>query len=159
MNGRGNNNVPETSGKFHSFRLPKGIILRGDKNFQQLFEHGISLRGSCLDLKFIVMPSNNNLKSVTDSDISKVTLDETAQCKMGFIVGKRLGKAAKRNRLRRQIKEAYRLNRDLVPCQPVWHAAFIAKKIDVPYAVINTDCVSLLKQLGHRLQTCKPETQ
>lgn len=146
------------AGNIRLFRFPKSGILRGEKNFQHLFEHGTSLRGRNIDLKFLLLPRSSEMGKTGQAGLATGEVSTQNECKIGFVVGKRLGKAVKRNRLRRQLKEAYRLNRGIVSCEPAWHAVLIAKKIEVTYAAIESDCVSLLTRFSRRLETHKSET-
>lgn len=79
------------------FSLPRAKILRGRKNFQRLFEPGaVTLRNSLVNLRF------------------RLYSDPDDGCLMGFIVKKKLGKATKRNRTKRLLREAYRLNQQIL---------------------------------------------
>lgn len=116
---RGLNNSSYSSKK--DFSLPRAKILRGRKNFQRLFESdAVTIRTSCIDLRFRIYP------------------DAEPDCLMGFIAKKKLGKAVKRNRIKRLMKEAYRLNQhtisDLVISKNIClHGAFLANTIDLTF--------------------------
>lgn len=67
----------------------------------------------------------------------------------GFVVGKRLGKAVDRNRARRRIREAVRLNYDQIA--PGWDLVFIARSptlITVEFVQIQVTVEQLLRRAG-----------
>lgn len=116
------------------FTLPKSKILRGRTNFDRLF-----------DDKAVVF----NKKSVLIR--FRIYVSGKTDCKMAFIVPKRLGKAVQRKQSKRHLREAYRLNQyiladeiSLAAC--VFHGALMAKTIDAGYEPIKTNVIDLLKQ-------------
>ena len=119
------------------------MILRGKKNFQRLFDHGSSLRARHIDLRYVIL--------------------EEEPCLMGFVVSKRLGKANKRNLIKRRMREAYRLHYyDILEetCSQVshgFHAALIAKNSAADYQAIEHDCIRLLTTLRDRLNQQDPQ--
>lgn len=71
------------------FELKKSEIVRGKKDFQKVYSHG---------------------KSYADKNIVLYVLhDEKYNGKVGFAAGKKLGCAVVRNRVKRLLREAYRL--------------------------------------------------
>src|SRR5699024_1069010 len=94
-------NSPVSTSK-GDFSLPRAKILRGRKNFDRLFENDARFCGG----------RNVNLRF-------KIVDDASFGCQMAFIVKKKLGKANKRNRTKRLLKEAFRLHQHLllVPLQ------------------------------------------
>ena len=76
------------------YKLPKRRILRKNKEFQKVYRYGRSYANRYLVL--YVFAENN------------------AQSKVGFAAGKKLGNAVTRNRVKRLLREAYRLNQDLL---------------------------------------------
>lgn len=75
---------------------------------------------------------------------------------MGFIVRKSLGTAVKRNRLKRQLREAYRLKQHML--NELYeqgnfglHGAFLAKQCPLPSETIQQDVHALLLELRRYL--------
>ena len=123
--------------------LPRSMILRGKKNFQRLFDQGSSLRARHIDLRYIIL--------------------EGESCLMGFVVSRRLGKAHKRNQIKRRMREAYRLHYHNIleeSCSQIsqgFHAALIAKNSTADYHAIEHDCIRLLTRLRDRLNKQDPQ--
>ena len=116
-------------------RLPRTAILRGRKPFNQLFQGGRSLRSPHVDLRYRWVDSAN------------------PSVKMAFIVGKRLGVAVFRNRLRRQIREAYRLTAPLLEEVArrkgrALEGAFIAKSRGVQHQELMRVMTGFYQKLG-----------
>lgn len=119
--------------------LPRAKVLRGRKNFKRLFEQDAYIhRRRLVDLRYqIVNKSSFGLL-------------------MGFIVKKSLGKATKRNRMKRLLKEAYRKNQHLLSAplqeaQITFHGALMAKSVGVAFAEVEKDVVSLLNEVKNQL--------
>ena len=130
-----------TSSAGSNFGLPKADILRGRTNFNRLFSGSATVfSGSSVTLRYRLFPDNDN------------------SCKMGFIAAKRLGKAVDRNRIKRLLKEAYRLNRTaftkaLQRTALGFHGALVAKTIDIDYQSTEQDVIHLLTHLIEELQS------
>ena len=75
------------------FELPRAEILR-KQEFNKVYSHGKSF--ACRDIVIYIL-RNENLKG-----------------KVGFAAGKKLGSAVVRNRVRRLLREAYRLNKNKI---------------------------------------------
>ncbi len=122
---------PSSSGK--RFNLPKSDILRGRTNFERLFEGPITIcRERSVTLRFHIFT------------------DQGYSCKMGFIVAKRLGKANRRNRIKRLLREAYRLNRhplmDILSTASLgFHGVLSAKTITADFNTIEQEVQRLLQ--------------
>ena len=68
--------------------------------------------------------------------------------RVGVTVSKKLGKAHIRNRVRRRLREVYRLNEDLF--QPGWDIVVVArtKAIDAPFDQLVKGYLALAKKAG-----------
>lgn len=121
--------------------LPRKKILRGRKNFQRLFERDAHIvRGRVLVLRHQIV-------------------NKTASgCLMGFIVKKSLGKAHKRNRMKRLLREAYRRHQHILTdplnnVQKTLHGVLMARQIDATYTDVESDVKKVLTQLRDQLPT------
>lgn len=119
--------------------LPRAKILRGRKNFKRLFEQDAHIhRRRLVNLRYqIVNKSSFGLL-------------------MGFIVKKSLGKANKRNRMKRLLKEAYRKNQHMLSAplqeaQITFHGALMATTVGATYAEVEKDVVALLSEVKNQL--------
>ncbi|HEX6982366.1 MAG TPA: ribonuclease P protein component [Balneolaceae bacterium] len=123
----------------NDFSLPRAKILRGRKNFDRLFENDAQFcRSKNINLRF------------------KIVDDSSFGCQMAFIVKKKLGKANKRNRTKRLLKEAYRLHQHLLSAplrkaNITFHGAFMAKTVDLAFADAEQDVINLLEQIREQL--------
>ncbi|MEP7220273.1 MAG: ribonuclease P protein component [Bacteroidota bacterium] len=75
------------------YRLPRSAVLRGRDVFGRLFREGDGLRRGQLVVKYAF------------------TSGESSEVHTGFVVRRNAGSAVKRNRLRRLLREAYRMQR------------------------------------------------
>ena len=68
--------------------------------------------------------------------------------RVGITVSKKLGKAHIRNRIRRRIREVYRLNEDKF--QPGWDIVVVArsKALDAPFDALTESYLSLANKAG-----------
>ena len=68
--------------------------------------------------------------------------------RVGITVGKKLGKAHIRNRVRRRIREVYRLNEELF--QPGWDIVVVARSraVEAPFDKLTRSYLSLAKRAG-----------
>lgn len=76
-----------------SLKLPKRSILRGRDTFKALFEQATIIRTPILTFRY------------------RLTHDTHNSLRVGFIAGKKIGKAHDRNRLKRLLRESYRRHR------------------------------------------------
>ena len=68
--------------------------------------------------------------------------------RVGVTVGKKLGKAHVRNRVRRRIREVYRLNEDKF--RPGWDIVVVARSraVDAPFDKLTKSYLTLGKRAG-----------
>ena len=74
--------------------------------------------------------------------------NRTGTNRVGITVGKKLGKAHIRNRIRRRVREVYRLNEDSF--RPGWDIVVVVrgKAIDASFAQLTESYLSLAKRAG-----------
>ena len=82
------------------FRLLKSDILREKKDFRKLFERGIVADGKIIRCRFII-----------EDPVPRLSKHEA---KIGFSIRGIVGSAVDRNRLKRLMRESYRLNKALL---------------------------------------------
>lgn len=120
------------------FTLSKSHILRGKRNFEELFSSSSTLRSPNVNLRYATYPN-------TDKKIL-----------VGFIAPKKIGKAVQRIRTKRLLREAYRLNQHIITELPITaeiglHYAFMAKRADLTFQTVQDEVISLMEQLRDRL--------
>jgi ribonuclease P protein component len=118
--------------------LPRNAILRGKTQFDRIFKEGNRLTAPSMDLRYMVFP------------------DPVDGCLVAFVAGRKLGGAVVRNRCKRHLREAYRLNQGLVRAafdsgRFGFHGVFIARGADLTAAQTQADCRLLLTRLLDRL--------
>ncbi|MDR8393638.1 ribonuclease P protein component [Aliifodinibius sp. S!AR15-10] len=119
--------------------MPRAKILRGRKNFQRLFQPGATtFRNELVDLRFRIYSDLND------------------GCLMGFIVKKTLGKATKRNRVKRLLREAYRLNQHILTplferTSYSFHGVLMAKTIEMEFHAVQDQVIDLLQRTQQHL--------
>ncbi len=79
--------------------LKKSEIIRGKRNFEQLFERGTRIRSGLIQGLILTTPA-------TDGTPGGV--------RMAAVVPKAVGRANVRNRLKRLIRESYRLDKSIL---------------------------------------------
>ena len=74
--------------------------------------------------------------------------NRTGTNRVGITVSKKLGKAVVRNRVRRRIREAYRLNEERF--QPGWDIVIVARSraVDASFQRLTQGLLSLSEQAG-----------
>lgn len=74
--------------------------------------------------------------------------NDVGYTRCGFVVSRKIGKAVKRNRVRRQLREAVRLRYDAV--EPGWDTVFIARPLirQADFRQIEAAVEDLLQQAG-----------
>lgn len=120
------------------FTLPKSHIIRGRRNFEELFSGSSFITSKHVTLRY-----------VTHSNADKKVL-------VGFIAPKKIGKAVQRIRTKRLLREAYRLNQHIITELPEiaeigLHYAFVAKSANLTFEDVQQDIVMLMEQLRERL--------
>lgn len=123
------------------YSLPRKKILRGNRAFEYIFEHGSSFRAGVL--KFVYcspFPEGLTQHPVT----------------AGFSAPKRLlKKAVQRNRVKRCMREAYRLHQQLISEPsgetPVAFLVIYQRPQILPYQKIEKDMVQGLQKLQAKL--------
>jgi len=74
--------------------------------------------------------------------------NRTGVNRVGITVGKKLGKAHIRNRIRRRFREVYRLNEEKF--QPGWDIVVVARSrsVEAPFTKLTASYLSLAKKAG-----------
>jgi ribonuclease P protein component len=125
-------------------RLPRRVILRGKDSFDTLFKNGIRIAAGHIDLRYLTRQES----------------DPTIH--VAFVVGRKTGNAVVRNRCKRLLREAYRLQQHILdPIRSTRSTsidmALIVKSADLTYAKAMADVQKLLSSLIRRLS--QPEEQ
>lgn len=124
--------------------LPRSKILRGKKNFQRLFEKSTILSSDSLHFRY------------------RLYQNPEEGCLIGFIAPKKKIKSAvQRNRVKRIMREAYRLNQgylqDLFAQNKLgFHGAFVASMPELDFTKTESDTVTILKDIRERLLRALP---
>ena len=118
-------------------RFPRRAHLRASAQFQAVFSGGTRFSGPLFRLQVLPAPPGQ----------------AQAQARLGMTVSKRVDKhAVGRNRIRRQVREAFRLQRhELPPGDYVFQAKPEAKQVDNPGLR-----AALLKLLAKAAMSLKP---
>ena len=124
--------------------LPRKKILRGKRAFEYVFEHGSSFRVGVLKFLFCTQ---------VPEDIVQ------APVSVAFAAPKRLFKrAVDRNYIKRRMREAYRLNQDILALptdkpskEPLVLFVIYQKPRKLPYSAIEKDMVIGLRELQKRV--------
>lgn len=114
-----------------NYKFPKSEKLRLKKDIESLFEKGKNKFCMPLSVKFI-------------------EIDEASKNLCGVSVPKRkMKKAVDRNRLKRQMREAYRLNKHILEVENAkYHMMFVYSKSEkLPYQDIEKAMIRLLKHI------------
>jgi len=104
-----------------------------DRQFQRAYEEGLSFVHPLLVLRAVSNGLGHN--------------------RFGFVVGKRIGKAVVRNKVKRRLREAMRLRAAQVP--PGWDVVLIARMpvARASYGHIDQALDNLLHRLQHRVSS------
>lgn len=130
-------NSPESHKSDQS--LPRSKILRGRNNFRRLFEKSTVLNNNSIQFRFRIYENPDE------------------GCKIGFAAPKKIiSQAAKRNRVKRVLREVYRTRQshlsDLFETQQFgFHGLFMVKKDGLTYHEIAEEMEPLLIKTRHKL--------
>lgn len=124
---------------FRGFKLPKSRLLKGKRNFEQLFSSSHHLSSPSVNFRYSATQSSNPI------------------FRIGFIAPKRTGNAVQRNHCKRLMREAFRLHQhillELVQHQKLEiHCALIARSSSLNFLQVQQDVVTLMEKLRTRLQ-------
>ncbi|MFP8490162.1 ribonuclease P protein component [Gracilimonas sp. Q87] len=122
----------------HRFTLPKSQILSGRRNFEELFNGSSFISKPAVNIRYSVTRGNGN------------------QYYVGFIAPKKIGNAVERNRAKRFMREAYRLNQHIITELPQLadiklKFAFLARRADLTFETVQKDVVSGMEKLRERI--------
>ncbi|MEX0722143.1 MAG: ribonuclease P protein component [Balneolaceae bacterium] len=126
--------------------MPKSHVLRGKRNFDQLFSDSKLITSPTVNLRFAVYP-NSGEKFLA-----------------GFIAPKKIGNAVKRTRTKRLLREAYRLNRHILTdmfsqINAEVHYVFMARNAQLSFDEVQNDMKTLMSKLRSRLLSNSPLSQ
>ena len=110
------------------YKLPKSMILRSGAEFQRVYKCGRSVAN-----RHIVMYTAKNPRSGG---------------KVGFAAGKKLGNASIRNRVKRLLRECYRLNRHRL--KDGYDLLLVGRKsaVEYSYDTLEKAFIELAKRSG-----------
>ena len=135
----------------NNFSFPKKEKLVSRKLIDRLFVGGGSKSMSCFPLRLVFMVLDRNDEALEN----KGCKEEMADAQMLISVPKRCFKhAVDRNRVKRQVREAYRRHRDLyeIPEGKYLAMAFIwLDHLHHDSAEVDEKVVGLLRRLGEKL--------
>ena len=120
------------------FTLPKSRILRGKRNFQNLFSGTTLIKSPSVNLRYTTFSSSE------------------WDFKIGFISPKKTGNAVQRNNAKRIMRESFRLNQHQIN-EAVeelgigLHCVLIARTTNLEFSKVQCDVVTMMEELRNRL--------
>ena len=124
------------------FTLPKSRILRGKRNFQNLFSGKMLIKSPSVNLRYAAF-------NTSEWDF-----------KIGFISPKKTGNAVQRNNAKRIMRESFRLNQheiiDTVQELKIGlHCVLIARTTNLGFAEVQSQVATMMDELRNRLLSTK----
>ena len=93
------------------YRFRKSEIIRGYDSYNNVLQNSKQFKTELLKGFLNIEKTDTSLSSLYTKEVSKSPQNES-KIKVGFIISKRkIHKSSQRNRLKRLLKESYRLNR------------------------------------------------
>ncbi|HAC15103.1 MAG TPA: ribonuclease P protein component [Bacteroidetes bacterium] len=119
-------------------QLPRRNILRGKDSFDNLFKDGIRIAAGHIDLRYLTKEADK------------------FSVRVAFIAGRKLGNAVTRNRCKRLLREAYRLQQHILDPLSTNRSeeiemALIVKNAPITLQIAMVEVHKLLTSLQKRL--------
>lgn len=126
----------------HPCIFPKKERLLNRLDFQQVYSKGI-VRHSKYFILYLLRG-----ESPTKDEVGGATSGKGSNRRIGFITSKKIGNAVTRNRVKRLMREIYRLNKSNL-CSNI-KLVIIAKKaaIDLNFHQMEREIIALWKKMG-----------
>ena len=116
--------------------LAKNDRIYLNNDFKNILEHGVKVYGKGIVLWYRLYPQGEEDLKIRPSQKARI----------GIIVAKRLGNAVQRNRCKRLLKEAFRINRHLINKSA--DCIFCPKDINIfkDYSTVSAAFLDLIKK-------------
>ncbi|MFN3999817.1 ribonuclease P protein component [Algoriphagus sp.] len=118
-----------------NFKLPKNERLHAEKLIKELFNKGSSFFLYPFKVLFIKKAELNTQPNQVLFSVSK----------------KKIKKAVGRNFIKRRLKEAYRLNKHIIPPDGIIVGLIFVGKAEMPFAEIQPKMIQVLNRLKQEL--------
>lgn len=108
------------SGLTKRFSFSRKFHLRGRKTFDYVFEHGKKVANQNLVMWYVIYPAAmpdykapdvRGKPAISQEGLNAEKTIETENKRIGIVITKKLGKSVRRNRIKRIIREAFRLTK------------------------------------------------